>query len=180
LNTLENTVMLHPLSAFVAINLTTALALLSSGAVQAQTSGSVGSAQRAPVTDSTLSTEATSPLPFSQLSQLSQRRQSSFPDVSETSWASDAIVFLSENYGCIKGFPDGTYRGDDPLTRNAFAAGMSACFQAYNETVQQQMGQFVTRDDLAVLFQVLSEIFDANQLQNAPPIPGPDSTLPPR
>ena len=151
--------MLHPLSAFVAINLTTALALLSSGAVQAQTSGSVGSAQRAPVTDSTLSTEATSPLPFSQLSQLSQRRQSSFPDVSETSWASDAIFFLSENYGCIKGFPDGTYRGDDPLTRNAFAAGMSACFQAYNETVQQQMGQFVTRDDLAAAILILAKSY---------------------
>lgn len=175
MNTLENTVMLHPLSAFVALNLTTALALLSSAAVQAQSSGSVDSAQRTSITDSTLSTGATSQPPFPQLSQLSQRRQSSFPDVSETSWASDAIFFLSENYGCIKGFPDGTYRGDDPLTRNAFAAGMSACFQAYNQTVQQQMGQFVTRDDLAVLFQVLSEIFDANQLQ--PPSTPPNSTI---
>ncbi len=164
--------MLHPFSALVAINLTTALALVSTVPAQAQSSSPLNTTQRIMVTNRTQSQGADLQESFPQLSQLSQRQPSSFPDVSEGNWAADAIFFLSENYGCIKGFPDGTYRGDDPLTRNAFAAGMSACFQAYNQTVQQQMGQFVTRDDLAVLFQVLSEIFDANQMQNPVPNPG--------
>jgi hypothetical protein len=168
--------MLHPFSAFVALNLTTALALLSTGAVQAQSSSSPNRTQQLPATSLNHSQEEHFQPSFSQLSQLSQSRRSNFPDVTEASWAADAIFFLSENYGCIKGFPDGTYRGDDPLTRNAFAAGMSACFQAYNQKVQQQMGQFVTRDDLAVLFQVLSEIFDANQMQN--PVPNPSMPEP--
>ena len=175
--------MLHPFSAFVALDLTTALALLSTGAVQAQSDRPVNTTQRIMVTNQTQSQGADLQESFPQLSQFSQRQRASFPDVSEASWAAEAIFFLSENYGCIKGFPDGTYRGDDPLTRNAFAAGMSACFQAYNQTVQQQMGQFVTRDDLAVLFQVLSEIFDANQMQNPAPnpdVPVPGSVVPPR
>ncbi len=175
--------MLHPFSAFVALNLTTALALLSTGAVQAQPDRPVNTTQRVMVNNSTRSPGIDLQESFPELSQFSQRQRASFPDVSEASWAAEAIFFLSENYGCIKGFPDGTYRGDDPLTRNAFAAGMSACFQAYNQTVQQQMGQFVTRDDLAVLFQVLSEIFDANQMQNpvpTPDMPVPGSVVPPR
>ena len=34
-----------------------------------------------------------------------------------------------ENYGCIVGYPDRTYRGDRALTRNEFAAGLNACME---------------------------------------------------
>lgn len=50
-------------------------------------------------------------------------------DVSPQDWSYDALRNLVENYGCIQGYPDRTYRGDRPLTRNEFAAGLSACLQ---------------------------------------------------
>lgn len=50
-------------------------------------------------------------------------------DVSPQNWSYEALRNLVENYGCIQGYPDRTYRGDRALTRNEFAAGLSACLQ---------------------------------------------------
>lgn len=52
-----------------------------------------------------------------------------FPDVSQQDWAFEALRNLVENYGCLIGYPDGTYRGDRPLTRYEFAAGLNACLE---------------------------------------------------
>jgi hypothetical protein len=59
--------------------------------------------------------------------QISSIRQ--LRDVSPQSWSYDALRNLVENYGCIVGYPDGTYRGDRALSRNEFAAGLNACLQ---------------------------------------------------
>ncbi|MEB3228148.1 MAG: S-layer homology domain-containing protein, partial [Synechocystis sp.] len=40
-----------------------------------------------------------------------------FRDVSPTEWSFEALKNLVDNYGCIVGYPDRTYRGDRPLTR---------------------------------------------------------------
>jgi hypothetical protein len=61
------------------------------------------------------------------LQQINSIRQ--LRDVSPTDWSYDALRNLVENYGCIAGYPDGTYRGNRPLTRNEFAAGLNACLQ---------------------------------------------------
>ncbi len=59
-----------------------------------------------------------------QLSSIQQLR-----DVSPTDWSYQALRNLVENYGCIVGYPDRTYRGDRALTRNEFAAGLNACME---------------------------------------------------
>jgi len=38
-------------------------------------------------------------------------------DVQPTDWAFQALQSLVERYGCIAGYPDGTYRGNRALTR---------------------------------------------------------------
>ncbi len=48
-------------------------------------------------------------------------------DVSPGDWAYEALRSLVERYGCIAGYPDGTYRGNRALTRYEFAAGLNAC-----------------------------------------------------
>ncbi len=48
-------------------------------------------------------------------------------DVSPADWSYEALRNLVDNYGCIVGYPDRTYRGNRPLSRNEFAAGLSAC-----------------------------------------------------
>ncbi|MEQ8538264.1 MAG: iron uptake porin [Coleofasciculus sp. D1-CHI-01] len=50
-------------------------------------------------------------------------------DVSPGDWAYEALRSLVERYGCIAGYPDGTYRGNRALTRYEFAAGLNACLQ---------------------------------------------------
>ncbi len=59
-----------------------------------------------------------------QLSSIQQLR-----DVSPTDWSYQALRSLVENYGCIVGYPDRTYRGDRPLSRDEFAAGLNACME---------------------------------------------------
>ncbi|MEL6931370.1 MAG: iron uptake porin [Cyanobacteria bacterium J06600_6] len=49
-------------------------------------------------------------------------------DVSPADWSYEALRSLSDRYGCISGFPDETYRGNQPITRNEFAAGLNSCF----------------------------------------------------
>ena len=50
-------------------------------------------------------------------------------DVEPSDWAFDALRNLVEKYNCIVGYPDGTFRGDRPLSRYEFAAGLNACLQ---------------------------------------------------
>ena len=42
------------------------------------------------------------------------------PDVSDTDWFYQEVAYLEE-YGIIKGYPDGTFRPADPITRAEFA-----------------------------------------------------------
>jgi Carbohydrate-selective porin, OprB family/S-layer homology domain len=51
-------------------------------------------------------------------------------DVQPTDWAYQALQSLVERYGCVAGYPDGTYRGDRAITRYEFAAGLNACLDA--------------------------------------------------
>ncbi|MFP4119820.1 iron uptake porin [Coleofasciculus sp.] len=88
-------------------------------------------------TDDTLNPSATpeTPVPFlgldarenqgmEQITNVSQLR-----DVSPGDWAYEALRSLVERYGCIAGYPDGTFRGNRAMTRYEFAAGLNACLQ---------------------------------------------------
>lgn len=51
-------------------------------------------------------------------------------DVSPTDWAYQALQSLVEDYACIEGFPNQTYRGNTFMTRYEFAAGLNKCLDA--------------------------------------------------
>lgn len=64
-----------------------------------------------------------------------------FPDVPLDQWGYTAVERLAENYGCIVGYPDGTFRGDEPLTRYEFAAAMAACLDASLENTRPPVSE---------------------------------------
>ncbi|MGH8002491.1 MAG: iron uptake porin, partial [Brasilonema sp.] len=81
-------------------------------------------------------------------------------DVQPTDWAAQALQSLVERYGCIAGYPNGTYRGNRAITRYEFAAGLNACLDRINELVAQATADLVKKEDLATL-QKLQEDFAA-------------------
>jgi hypothetical protein len=85
---------------------------------------------------------------------------SQFSDVQPTDWAFQALQSLVERYGCIAGYPNGTYRGNRALTRYEFAAGLNACLDRVNELIATATADGITRQDLATL-QRLQEEFSA-------------------
>jgi Carbohydrate-selective porin, OprB family/S-layer homology domain len=85
---------------------------------------------------------------------------SQLSDVQPTDWAFQALQSLVERYGCIVGYPDGTYRGNRALTRYEFAAGVNACLDQVTKLIGASTANFVTKEDLAVL-QRLQEEFAA-------------------
>ena len=83
-----------------------------------------------------------------------------FSDVRPEDWAYQALQSLVERYGCIVGYPDGTYRGQSALTRYEFAAGLNACLDRISELIAASTADLATREDLATL-QRLQEEFAA-------------------
>lgn len=60
---------------------------------------------------------------------------SEFSDVQPSDWAFTALQRLVEEYGCLEGYPDRTFRGDRALTRYEFAAGLNACLDVVIQLV---------------------------------------------
>jgi hypothetical protein len=85
---------------------------------------------------------------------------SQLSDVRPTDWAFQALQSLVERYGCIVGYPDKTYRGNQALSRYEFAAGLNSCLDRVNELIAAGTADLVKKEDLAVL-QRLQEEFAA-------------------
>lgn len=85
---------------------------------------------------------------------------SQLSDVRPTDWAFQALQSLVERYGCIAGYPDGTFRGNRAMTRYEFAAGLNACLDKVTELIKSGTGSLATKEDLASL-QRLQEEFAA-------------------
>ena len=83
---------------------------------------------------------------------------SQLSDVQPTDWAFQALQSLVERYGCIAGYPNGTYKGNRAMTRFEFAAGLNACLDRITELTAAATSNLVTREDLAIL-QCLQEEF---------------------
>ena len=90
--------------------------------------------------------------PMGQVTSVSQ-----LSDVQPTDWAFQALQSLVERYGCIVGYPDGTYKGNRAMTRYEFAAGLNACLDRITELIAAATTDLVTRDDLAVLQRLQEE-----------------------
>jgi hypothetical protein len=59
-------------------------------------------------------------------------------DVAPTDWAYEALRSLVDRYGCIAGFPNQTYRGDQTLSRYEFAAGLNSCLNQIERIIASQ------------------------------------------
>ena len=84
-------------------------------------------------------------------------------DVKPTDWSYDALQVLIRRYGCISGFPDRTFRGEQIISRAEFVAGLNACLnhiesliansddipQSDVDTIIRLMQEF--QSDLAIL-----------------------------
>lgn len=55
--------------------------------------------------------------------------------------------------GCLAGYPDRTFKGDRPVTRYEFAAGMNACLEQVNQLLQANKAGRATRADFDALIQ---------------------------
>jgi hypothetical protein len=78
-------------------------------------------------------------------------------DVSPRDWAFEALRSLVERYGCIAGYPDGTYRGNRAMSRYEFAAGLNSCLQQIERLIASNTAEFVSRNDLETLQRLVQE-----------------------
>jgi BMFP domain-containing protein YqiC len=82
---------------------------------------------------------------------------SQLSDVQPNDWAFQALQSLVERYGCIAGYPNGTYRGNRALTRYEFAAGLNACLNRIGELIATSTSDLVNKEDLATLQKLQQE-----------------------
>lgn len=80
-----------------------------------------------------------------------------FSDVSPTDWAYTALDDISRRYGCLRGYPNGTFRGGRSLTRYEFAAGLNACIQQIERLITQANNNATIQADLDVMERLLRE-----------------------
>lgn len=95
--------------------------------------------------------EATETESMGQVTNVSQLR-----DVQPSDWAYEALRSLVERYGCIAGYPDGSFRGNRAMTRYEFAAGLNACMQQIERLIPNQ-GELVNQDYLTTVQPLLNE-----------------------
>jgi len=81
--------------------------------------------------------------PMGQVTNVSQLR-----DVQPSDWAYEALRSLVERYGCIAGYPDGTFKGSRAMTRYEFAAGLNSCLSQIERLIATSTSGLVTREDL--------------------------------
>ncbi|MEM6715087.1 MAG: iron uptake porin [Cyanobacteria bacterium P01_C01_bin.147] len=87
-----------------------------------------------------------------QLGQISEITE--LTDVLPDDWAYQALASLVEEYSCIEGYPDLTYRGDRSMTRYEFAAGLNSCLDAIRLLIVENG---ISADDIATIQRLSAE-----------------------
>lgn len=82
---------------------------------------------------------------------------SQLSDVQPNDWGFNALQSLVERYGCIKGYPNQTFRGNRATTRFEFASGLNTCLNQINELITQGTGDLVRKEDLATIERLKEE-----------------------
>ncbi|MFZ1028831.1 MAG: iron uptake porin [Limnoraphis robusta] len=82
---------------------------------------------------------------------------SQLSDVQPTDWAFQALQSLVERFGCIAGYPDGTFKGNRSLTRYEFAAGLNACVERINELLNAAVEDSLTENEFIALQRLQNE-----------------------
>ncbi len=62
---------------------------------------------------------------------------SQFSDVKPTDWAYQALSNLVDRYGCVAGYPSGTFKGGQAMTRYEAAALLNACLDRVSEQTDE-------------------------------------------
>jgi len=62
---------------------------------------------------------------------------SQFSDVRPTDWAYQALSNLVDRYGCVAGYPNGTFKGGQAMTRYEAAALLNACLDRVTEVTDE-------------------------------------------
>ena len=88
--------------------------------------------------------------PLEQVTNVNQLR-----DVAPTDWSYEALRSLVDRYGCISGFPNQTYRGNQPLSRYEFAAGLNSCLNQIERLIAASGS--VSAEDLEQINRLSSE-----------------------
>ena len=88
--------------------------------------------------------------PIGQVNNVNQLR-----DVSPGDWAFEALRSLIDRYGCIVGYPDQTYKGNQALSRYEFAAGLNACLNQIERLIASS--EAVLTEDLEAIKRLLQE-----------------------
>ena len=60
-----------------------------------------------------------------------------FSDVRPTDWAYQALSALVEKYGCVAGYPNGTFKGGQAMSRYEAAALLNACLDRVTEVTDE-------------------------------------------
>ncbi len=60
--------------------------------------------------------------------------------------------------GCLSGYPNGTYQGERPVTRNEFAAGLNACLNQVNQLIPTNRADLATKADFEALIKRQREL----------------------
>ncbi|NJO96142.1 MAG: iron uptake porin [Pleurocapsa sp. CRU_1_2] len=58
-----------------------------------------------------------------------------FSDIRPTDWSYQALQNLIKRYGCLSGFSDRAYRGQQTVTRAEFAAGLNSCLNSIEKII---------------------------------------------
>lgn len=61
----------------------------------------------------------------------------SFGDIYPTDWAYQALKSMVESYGCVAGYPDGTFRSNRSITRYEAAALLNACLDNISQVTDE-------------------------------------------
>jgi len=114
-------------------------------------SKTVESPIRAAITPSVLVAEMSN-TPMGQVNNVFELR-----DIAPTDWAYAALRDLVNRYGCVKGYPDGTFQGNRALSRYEFAAALNACMQVIEQSLAQMGDRFATQEDLEAIGRLVQE-----------------------
>jgi hypothetical protein len=76
---------------------------------------------------------------------------SDLTDVDPSSWAFQSLKTVVESFGCLEGYPNKTFLGNQSLTRYEFAAGLNACLEKVAEQIAAGTTGKATKDDLLIL-----------------------------
>ena len=96
------------------------------------------------------------PVPSNSMGQVTNVNQ--LRDVSPTDWAYEALRSLVDRYGCISGFPNQTYRGNQALSRYEFAAGLNSCLNQIERLIAANSGP---DDEELALIERMTQEFEA-------------------